>query len=436
VIHAGILLYYSDILYSILRMPKIKMPISMHTNNLNFFKDHVGIGFAILILFAFFPLLVVVLIIIFLLFNDKAQRNTYYFLFILLSIYLGLVNCTKLPDGDMVGYLEIFSRVPNYSFYDNVFMDKNLGMREPGFSFFNYLLYYLILGDERWYIVIVTVIIYMFQFVALYLYWEKYGKNRSFVLMGVIILAFFPPYFNLSVHLIRQMLAVSIMMYILVLKTVKGTINWLMLVVAVFVHTTVAIFVPILFLQPLQKRITLTSLWGVLAIILFIVFFGPYLSKIFESYLSFNSALSYGFNRINNSDSLDDGSMLNVLVMYLLLAPLLLLSFFVLFFEKDEEYGPLVLHSFYIFVSLVLMTSSVPLVQYRYFSFLYSYIPYFFPVLLKSPFVSDKRVFAAILVFFIINFFNKIESSVWRYAPILDLMSDNVFQLFFNRLHY
>ena len=70
-----------------------------------------------LTVFPVFPFVSVILFSWFILLREKINDRTFYVFFILLATFLGLVNGTKIPESDLVGYFEFFSNVRSQLFY-------------------------------------------------------------------------------------------------------------------------------------------------------------------------------------------------------------------------------------------------------------------------------------------------------------------------------
>jgi hypothetical protein len=93
----------------------------------------------------------------------RVSKSTFYLLFTLLSIYLGLINVTKVPESDLINYYEYFFLVEDFPFLTYILL---VG-KEPVFFIFNYIIYYLTNGSIHFYILITTIIAYTFFFLAI-----------------------------------------------------------------------------------------------------------------------------------------------------------------------------------------------------------------------------------------------------------------------------
>ena len=102
--------------------------------------------------------------------DNKAK---YYLFFLILACWLGFVNMTKVPEGDQPSYLGMFVRVPQNGFYKTVFEAWDGSGKEALYSFFTWLGYYICLGNSALFFFLITVIIYMFHFMAVYKVFEK-----------------------------------------------------------------------------------------------------------------------------------------------------------------------------------------------------------------------------------------------------------------------
>lgn len=96
--------------------------------------------------------------------------GSYYLLIIMLSLYMGLVNSTKEITGDLTDYKIEFGIAAIVNIKDFL---KEAG-KEPVYYLFSYLSYYLLNGDFRLYILLVTFIGYFLVLISLLNLWKFY----------------------------------------------------------------------------------------------------------------------------------------------------------------------------------------------------------------------------------------------------------------------
>ena len=83
------------------------------------------------LLFPFLPFISVLLFTATVASLPRVSKSTFYLLFTLLSIYLGLINVTKVPESDLINYYEYFFLVEDFPFLTYILL---VG-KEPVFFF-------------------------------------------------------------------------------------------------------------------------------------------------------------------------------------------------------------------------------------------------------------------------------------------------------------
>lgn len=129
--------------------------------------------------------------------------GSYYLLIIMLSLYMGLVNSTKEITGDLTDYKIEFGRAAIVNIKDFL---KEAG-KEPVYYLFSYLSYYLLNGDFRLYILLVTFIGYFLVLISLLNLWKFYMVDEFVIIGSFVLYVFCEWYFSFSSQLLRQGLA-------------------------------------------------------------------------------------------------------------------------------------------------------------------------------------------------------------------------------------
>lgn len=180
----------------------------------------------------------------------KYQNNYNYTLlcFFFTSLFLGLINSLKVPESDLINYINFFEAVPDFNLVEYLLFTG----REFLFNLLNYVLFYLTTGNSSVYIVVLTSASYFLLFYSLLKMHQvlNYGKSSLLLSIGAAIL--FPTLFSLSAHLIRQFLASSLVMLFLVDYFFYNKRRFLIITIAGLIHTTAFFF--IIFLAPLFKQ--------------------------------------------------------------------------------------------------------------------------------------------------------------------------------------
>lgn len=146
------------------------------------------ISYISIAIFPVLPFISVLLLAVSLLSEHKRSDRIYYAFFFLLASYLGLINITKIPDNDLVQYLNHYESIDGLSFIEYVCSFN----KEPVFFAYNYLAYHLLNGNTQLYIGLTSVIGYLFIFMAIYKFFKAVSNDNYVIVFAITLAAFFP----------------------------------------------------------------------------------------------------------------------------------------------------------------------------------------------------------------------------------------------------
>lgn len=177
------------------------------------------------LLFFLFNPLVGMFIIIKNIISDKISeryKKKYLILFIIfVSIYFGLINSTKLIESDLAVYKQWFDDAQRYNIVEYLL----IAGKEYAFYFITYILSSLLFGGFKLYVIVITFIIYCNIMYSYYLLSDYRSANSKEILIILMLFLFFvPAHFLWSMHLIRQIMAMSFFLLFLSYKVVKKKI--------------------------------------------------------------------------------------------------------------------------------------------------------------------------------------------------------------------
>lgn len=216
------------------------------------------------IIFLIFPIVGVSLSIIGVINNKEQDKRYLWLVFSFLSLYMGAINATKIPMSDQVGYFRAYTMVPQNGFIGSLMniygseWKENWSTKEMGYGFLNYIGYYFSFGNYQIFIMLFTAILYMLYFHGINKFYNYIYIRRNrhiYILSAIILLSFFTQFFNLTIHIQRQMIASAFMFYALVLMVEKQKIPWIPMIFACTLHTTMMFFVPFFLYSFLTKAI-------------------------------------------------------------------------------------------------------------------------------------------------------------------------------------
>ena len=382
--------------------------ISLH--KVSSYREQTALYIVLIIAFIFWPLFGIAFSLYWALSSNIKERVWPFML--LLAFYLCAINSTKMPENDMVRYLEMFSEVPKNGLENTIKFWGTENLKEIVYGTFVYYSYFILNGSKGLFIAVVTFLTYFFLFRAIYIIDSKDKRGNYILVAAVISVAFFSQYFTLTAHLIRQILATSIFMYALALRINKQRIHWIWLAVSFSVHNAIGVLIVLSMIPYIKKRVNIFTLLILLGLtILFTIYFTKIASSL-ETYVD-----SYALYRAKGAEGASDGLGIDVMAAYIIFIPLGIISL-INSCKKEAETPPIFSNLTILLITLVVCLSFSPLLQYRFFFFAYSFIPFIVPYLFKVGTIYSKLYCIAFSCLFIVRFFYTFEDLTWEYTSI------------------
>lgn len=351
--------------------------------------------------------------------DRKNYIKSYLALFVVFASYMAVMNAGKMPTSDQSNYWAVYMQIPKEGLIWAMnhiygFRDATNG-KEFMNGIYNYVGYYLTGGCYGLYIYLNTFLMYMPFYYCIYKMFEGSKNAKAAVLCGVLCLSFFNQFFLLTVHLQRQFIAYSIIVYLMTLKATTGRTNVLLIIVAFFTHTTAILFIPFLYLDLFYrrmgfKRMVFISILVVGALFIVTHFIGA------DDVEEETNALNYSLQRIKNAG--EDDVKFKPLEFLIFNFPMVIIALSRMFktFLKPIEY---VVYNTYIllFLFVVSMTGN-ELVQYRYSFFTYGYLGMIMPMFCYEKRIVTRLFYPIVSVFFVARFYLTFNNTSWVYDPI------------------
>jgi hypothetical protein len=230
-------------------------------------------------LFFFQPILAILALTIICLLLEKPSLLLLTVLASMISCYLGLLNLARTPVSDLMVYLDWVALARELDFIEFMAIHP----KEPGYFLYMYLLANLPGSSDGLFIFVSTVVPYWIVLAAL----ARFGCKLSLpshVIVGILIFfAFFPPLFNNSAHLLRQFLAGALIAWFYIEYTSGTKRSWWILLLALTMHTTALIFLPLALVGSIRKyspgKLLMIAVLVLLSLLLLLNFVGPYLTS-------------------------------------------------------------------------------------------------------------------------------------------------------------
>lgn len=362
----------------------------------------------------FFSILIMALLIVSV---QLKSDKIFLFFIVLLSLYLGLINSTKVPESDLVGYYDIYLLAKNYSLYDYLLLMN----KEPFYFFLNYVLFYLFLGNKMLFMIGITMLSYCFYFFAIYKYMKCIGSDNHLIVFALMLAAFFPQLFSLSAHLIRQFLAASILMYAIVIRLFYEKRSWPYSAFAVLTHSTALLFLPLMYVLRLKRKndfhVFFIFLCAVFVYFLFSSNIGLIVIDIFGK-----NIFTYPFMRMGHGFYLGSKGLSNVA--YFLMIVLLIISLFISYrgirSESDKvNAGLYQLSNIVFFISFfIIFNLGHTVLSSRFLFYLYFIAPLMLPFVFAGKQWGVVVLRTTIISILVIFFIYRLEYGVWEYGDI------------------
>ena len=346
-------------------------------------------------------------------------------LIVFLSIFLALINTTKIPESDMLGYsftyklahkedfvsfIKTFNKEP--VFYTQIFIFSNIGISFKGYIFIH------------------TLISYIFYLNSIHKFQKAIPKSNLSAIFGIILGALFFELFSLSAHLVRQFLATSLLLYYSVEKLFYNKNKWWYLILALFVHTTTLLFVPFLFFSPLKSKLSITKGVTVIVSLLILIISVRIVSPIILNIFGYG-ILTYAFIKSSQAAYTDGISVSNIVI----LINVVLLSYGVFRSYISKKNNDNEVHFNHIIILLALFIFcmlSQPLIAYRFGFYSYFFLPFIVPVLINKKYFDFLTPAVRIsTVFFLFGwFFYKLENGAFTYLKFDHLITRSIVNYF------
>lgn len=199
------------------------------------------------------------------------------------------VLVSGLRDGvgiDFKSYARIYDQL--FYFYPNMISAITDSRFEPGWVILNYLVRY-IFDDVKFIFIISALLTWFFSFKAIY-------DNRDRISIGIAVLILFCTLYNMSFNIIRQILAVSVVM--MAIKPMLDNKKWKFIITVLFAssfHFTALVFLPAYWIvnSKTQGRSRFKKLIVPVLSIGLVFFFQPIFNFVSTNFQSFATYRSY-----------------------------------------------------------------------------------------------------------------------------------------------
>lgn len=344
--------------------------------------------------------------------------NSIKLLMVLAMMYLCAMNTTKIPENDMYRYLAMFENVPYNGFYGTLisFNHSAAAVKDAAYGTLVYLLYYITLGNQYLFIFIVSFLGYWFMFMAIFKFGKESKLPNYMIVTQVLILSFFTQYFSMTFHLVRQVLAACIFIYALTFRNTSFARYILWCIVAIATHSSIVLIVAFSFVPMMKRRLKMVE-------IVYLALFAAFSVIIISSFAEFlldtielEGSMEYTLNRAANMEGAEDSTGAIKFVGFVLTIITIIL-FYIEWKRSDKMLYPLVVNLALVIALMTLGLSDSPLLQKRFFFYIYSLLPFIYLILVRR--VKDfAKPLCFMTVAFLLYYFYATYDKVFEYVPV------------------
>lgn len=354
--------------------------------------------------------------------------------YIVLAGWLGVLNMTKQLFSDQIYYADIFVHADVSNPLKAVIDYRpEAPLREPIFNLFSVICRMLVGPNPRAYFFICTVVFYILQFIALDLLLCSSNRRKYEILFAVIFLSFFTPLFGQSVHVIRQNLAVSIIIFAIAYRVIKGRNLWLFLLMAFFTHNMSAFYIALALIPWLYEKLTIKRAFILMAgFSLFMLCYSK--MGVMLSAADMAGVNSVGAAMASNGDQVGFYSFYGIAVYAF---PTLIAASFAIYRNRNKKAFEPIITIAYVYILtfiMILAFSGHQTLQARYSFCLYSFMPFVLLFPLKASSKYQPIICSIISLFFTYRFF--FRDMNWSEFASWGEILGNSFLHFWNTAYY
>tara|TARA_B110000027_G_scaffold134016_1_gene164442 strand:- start:3879 stop:5039 length:1161 start_codon:yes stop_codon:yes gene_type:complete len=351
------------------------------------------------------------------------SKNKSLISFFYIGLFLGIINTLKVPVSDLENYFSMYTYGHDLGFLPYVL---SFG-KEPFFMLFNYIIYELTSGSFNFYLAIFTILCYMLIFQSIWIVHNRIRLSRYTFIMAICVASFFPNIFLLSAHLMRQFMAASIILFVLVNFGFNKKRGYILFIIAILTHSTALVF-SFLYLPFLKQKISSSKI-VIYAIIMLLI--GSAIAAFSSTFLDLFEdipVLSYVFYRLNGT--VVQWETENISILSFLLQFFVLLSFYkatnLARFQLNNLIQILFITSLFLFMFVAVNYSNTE-IALRFSFYLYFLFPvavYFLPSLsFKNTNIKNEKFLSCIIfIIFPSWFFYKLNYGEWEYNNLFSLI--------------
>lgn len=382
------------------------------------------------LLFAICPVATTIVYMAFRMMNPYKQNKLDFLTFVFIATCACLLQSTRIWDVQQPsdwyndGYWGLFKEVKNKSLVTYL----AAGVKEPGWRIINYIGYY-IFGDSYFHFANTLAMLSLFiTSYAIYNYWRYLNKSSIILVCMLSLFVFFTEYWSQLNTMLRQMFAMSLITYAMVYRVIHQKHIWWLMILACLIHTFAFIYLFLMVLPILYKKITkkgffILGIGG--SILFFLLKYVSFFSVIFSD-ISF---VSYGFNRLATAADALDQNFLDSTAVFLtscfIISICIYKNYYLVPDKKNIFFTNLLMIIMFV---CILLTNFMPEIMGRIYVSRFYLFPFVLPFLKVKSKALTYIYLISVILFFSIRFFLNFDTirGGGFFPPITDIATYNI----------
>lgn len=334
-------------------------------------------------------------------------------------VFVSLINMEKVPENDLEWYVDRYSYASQMDFINFVLIASNATieatLKEPLYGVIVWILNRCLDGNVYAFKFFISLMEYTLLTTAVIYFGRAFKMRMYLILTGILMMCFIPYIFTMSLHLVRQILATSILFYVIVKNCFYGKKEWWAMFAMVLIHSTTVLFIPLLLFPAFDKPLKEAKFWYIGAI--FALMAIQYIAGFLFGIGGFNedSTVGYVLNRAQQDTTFESEALSASKI--LMIISVLVFSIYSFFSKSAENTVGLRRFSFiFIFLSVFILANlnqTQLVLRFSYYIFLV--IPFLLILFFRNTQTSNIYLFLCsfcMIIFFTIYLY----VGTWTYT--------------------
>ena len=340
--------------------------------------------------------------------NNVLHYKLLVFYIFMCSAVLGLINITKVPENDLIWYMEHFHESGTTNLLN--FMKYSLSTassgawKEPAYSLLVWVANPICRDNGAAFKFMITLLNYLLLNYSVLLFAKRFELPTKCVIISVVAMSFIPYIFTMSLHLIRQFSANSLLIFIAVRVCFYQRKDYILLAMMPLIHSTSFLFIPLLLFSAYDKHIKDAKFWYLVLLIglLGLQFFSGFI----ESSLEQESLLTYAAHRAatGSVDQWNSLSPIKVATVVIFALAAIYVEFFSSF--SNEEGNKRFMNLILLLASFIILNLQQQLFAMRFYFYLLPFTPFLLMYLLsmQPKLKAFSPIVMGVIMFLFINY--------------------------------